>query len=57
MNVEVQIEKADLPHLIRFLYEVQSSPGGSRIARMALKPRYTSPRYLDVTLQMIFYQG
>ena len=57
MTVEVLMEKADLPQLIRFLYEVQSSPGGFRISRMAVKPRYTTPRYLDVTLQMSFYQG
>jgi type II secretory pathway component PulM len=57
MTVEVLMEKADLPQLTRFLYEVQSSPGGFRIARMTLKPRYTTPRYLDVTFQMVFYQG
>jgi len=57
MTVEVLMEKADLPHLTRFLYEVQSSPGGFRIARLAIKPRYTTPRYLDVTLQMVFYHG
>lgn len=55
--VEVLMEKADLPHLTRFLYEVQSSPGGFRISRLAIKPRYTTPRYLDVSLQMVFYQG
>ena len=57
MTVEVLMEKADLPHLTRFLYEVQSSPGGFRIARMTIKPRYTTPRYLDASLQMVFYQG
>jgi len=57
MTVEVLMEKADLPQLIRFLYEVQSSPGGFRIARLGIKPRYTTPRYLDVTLEMVFYQG
>jgi type II secretory pathway component PulM len=57
MTVEVMIEKADLPRMSRFLYEVQSSPGGFRIARMGIKPRYTTPRYLDVTLEMVFYQG
>jgi len=25
--------------------------------RMNLKPRYTTPRFLDVSLQMFFYQG
>jgi hypothetical protein len=24
---------------------------------MNLKPRYTTPRFLDVSLQMFFYQG
>ena len=57
MIVEVQVEKAELPQLVRFLYEVQSTPGGSRIARLTVKPRYTTPKYLDVSLQMIFYQG
>ena len=57
MAVEVQIEKSELPQLTRFLYEVQSSPGGSRIARLTVKPRYTVPRYLDVSLQMVFYQN
>jgi hypothetical protein len=57
MNVDVVLEKAELPQLIRFLYEIQSSPGGSRVARMSLKPRYTTPRFLDVSLQMVFYQG
>lgn len=57
MIVEVLMEKANLPQLTRFLYEVQSSPGGFRIARLAIKPRYTTPRYLDVSLQMVFYQG
>ena len=57
MIVEVQAEKAELPQLARFLYEVQSSPGGSRIGRLTIKPRYTTPKYLDVSLQMIFYQG
>lgn len=55
--VEVQMEKAELPQLTRFLYEVRSSPGGSRIARLTVKPRYTSPKYLDIFLQMMFYQG
>jgi type II secretory pathway component PulM len=57
MNVDVVLEKAELPQLTRFLYEIQSSPGGSRVARMSLKPRYTTPRFLDVSLQMVFYQG
>lgn len=57
MTVDVSMEKIDLPHLTRFLYFVQSSPGGFHIARMAIKPRYTTPRYLDVTLQMVFYRG
>lgn len=57
MTVEMMMEKADLPRLIRFLYEVQSSPGGFRIARLGIKPRYTTPRYLDVTVEMVFYQG
>ncbi len=57
MVVEVQVEKAELPQLTRFLYEVQSTPGGSRIGRLAVKPRYTTPKYLDVSLQMMFYQG
>ena len=57
MTVEVLMEKADLTQLTLFLYHVQSSPGGFRIARMAIKPRYTTPRYLDVNLQMVFYQG
>ena len=57
MIVEVQVEKAELPQLARFLYEVQSSPGGSQIGRLTIKPRYTTPKYLDVSLQMMFYQG
>jgi len=57
MTVEVLVEKAELPQLTRFLYEVQSSPGGFRLVRMSIKPRYTMPRYLDVSLQMVFYQG
>ena len=57
MVVEVLVEKAELPQLTRFLYEVHASPGGSRIARLNLKPRYTAPRYLDVSRQMMFYQG
>ncbi len=57
MTVDVLMEKAELPQLTRFLYEIQSSPGGSRVARINLKPRYTTPKYLDVSLQMVFYQG
>ncbi len=57
MTIEVSMEKTDLPHLTRFLYFVQSSSGGLQIARMAIKPRYTTPRQLDVNLQMVFYQG
>ncbi len=57
MTVEVLMEKVDLAQVTRFLYVAQSSPGGFRIARLAIKPRYTSPRYLDVNLQMVFYQG
>jgi len=57
MTIEISLEKTDLPHLTRFLYLVQSSPGGFRINRMSLKPRYTTPRYLDINLQMVFYQG
>jgi hypothetical protein len=56
MTVELQMEKADLPQLTRFLFEIQSG-GGARIARMTVKPRYTTPRFLDVSLQMVFYQG
>lgn len=55
--VEIQLERAELPQFTRFLYEAQSSPGGSQIARMTVKPRYTAPKYLDVSLQMIFYTG
>ncbi|MBI4496064.1 MAG: type II secretion system protein M [Deltaproteobacteria bacterium] len=54
--VELILEKADLPHLTRFLYEIQSSPG-ARLMRMSLKPRYTTPRDLDSNLQIVFYQG
>jgi hypothetical protein len=57
LMVEVLMEKADLPRFIRFLYLVQSSPGGFRIAHLGVKPRYTTPRYLDVSLEMVFYQG
>jgi len=57
MVVDVIMEKAELPYLTRFLYEAQSSPGGFRVARINLKPRYTTPKYLDVSLQMIFHQG
>jgi len=57
MTVEVSLEKADLPQVTRFLYEIQSSPAGFRVARLAIKPRYTTPRFLDVHLQMVFYQG
>jgi type II secretory pathway component PulM len=57
MVVDVLMEKAELPPLTRFLYEAQSSPGGLRVARINLKPRYTTPKYLDVSLQLIFYQG
>jgi hypothetical protein len=56
MTVEVQAERVDLPQLTRFLYEVQAAPRGVRIARMGIKPRYTTPRYLDITLQMVFYR-
>jgi type II secretory pathway component PulM len=56
LTVELQLEKADLPQLTRFLFEIQSG-GGARIARMGVKPRYTTPRFMDVSLQMIFYQG
>jgi len=55
--IEVALEKVDLPHLTRFLYEIQSSASGIRIEKMNIKPRYTSPKYLDVNLQMVFYQG
>jgi hypothetical protein len=57
MTVEVLMEKTELPQLTRFLYEIQSSPGGFQITRMSIKPRYTTPRYLDVSLQMFFYRG
>ena len=57
MAVDVLMEKAELPHLTRFLYEAQSSSGGFRVARANIKPRYTTPKYLDVSLQLIFYQG
>jgi type II secretory pathway component PulM len=57
VTVEVSMEKVDLPQITRFLYVAQSSHGGFRIARLAIKPRYTTPRYLDVNLQMVFYQG
>ena len=57
MTIEVSMEKTDLPHLTRFLYFVQFSPGGFQIARMTIKPRYTTPRQLDVNLQMVFYHG
>lgn len=56
LNVELAMEKIEIPQLTRFLFEAQSS-GGFRITRMAVKPRYTTPRYLDLTLQMVFYQS
>ena len=56
-TVEVSMEKVDLAQVTRFLYVAQSSHGGFRFARMAIKPRYTTPRYLEVNLQMVFYQG
>ena len=57
MVVEVMVEKAELPQVALFLYEVQSSSGGSRIARLDVKPRYTTPKYLDISLQLMFYRG
>ena len=57
MTVEVLMEKVDLAQVTRFLYAAQSSHGGFRFARLSIKPRYTTPRYLDVNLQMVFYQG
>ncbi len=57
MTIEVSMEKTDLPHLTRFLYFVQSSSGGLQIARVTIKPRYTTPRQMDVNMQMVFYQG
>lgn len=54
--VEIALEKTDLQHLTRFLYELQSL-AGLQVARLAVKPRYTTPRYLDVNLQLNFYQG
>jgi hypothetical protein len=56
LNVEILMEKIDIPQLTRFLFEAQSA-GGFRITRMAVKPRYTTPRYLDLNLQMVFYQS
>jgi hypothetical protein len=57
MIVELVMEKADLPRLTQFLYAVQSEGAGVRIGRMTLKPRYTTPRFIDISIQMIFYQG
>jgi hypothetical protein len=57
VTADISMEKVDLPQITRFLYVAQSSHGGFRIARLAIKPRYTTPRYLDVNLQMVFYPG
>ena len=57
MTVEVLMEKVDLAQVTRFLYMAQSSHAGFRFARMSIKPRYTTPRFLDVNLQLVFYQG
>lgn len=56
LTVEILMEKIEIPQLTRFLYEAQSS-GGFRISRMAVKPRYTAPKYLDLSLQIVFYQS
>jgi len=56
-RIEVEFQRVELPPLTRFLYEVESSASGIRLEKMNIKPRYTSPRYLDVTLQMVFYRG
>lgn len=57
MIVEVTLEKTDLPHLTRFLYLIQSSPGAFNISRISIKPRYTTPRFIDVSLQIVFYRS
>ncbi len=57
MIVEVVLEKIDLPHLTRFLYLIQSSPGAFNISRLSIKPRYTTPKFIDVTLQVVFYRS
>lgn len=57
MIVELVLEKTDLPHLTRFLYIIQSSPGSFNISRIAIKPRYTMPRIMDVSLQIVFYRS
>lgn len=57
MIVELVMEKADLPRLTHFLYAMQSEGAGMRIGRMTLKPRYTTPRFIDISIQMVFYQG
>jgi len=57
MIVEVVIEKIDLPHLTRFLYLMQSSPGAFNISRISIKPRYTTPKFIDVSLQLVFYRS
>lgn len=57
MIIEVSLEKTDLPHLTRFLFLIQSSPGAFNISRISIKPRYTTPRFIDVTLQLVFYRS
>lgn len=57
MIVELVLEKTDLPHLTRFLYLIQSSPGAFNISRISIKPRYTTPRFIDASLQIVFYQN
>lgn len=57
MIVELALEKTDLPHLTRFLYLIQSSSGAFNISRISIKPRYTTPRFIDVSLQIVFYRS
>lgn len=57
MVIEVSLEKTDLPHLTRFLYLLESSLGGFNISRLSIKPRYTTPRFLDVNMQIVFYRS
>lgn len=55
-GVELTMEKATLPRLLRLLQAMRDSHGLLRVKRLTVKPQYKDPSLLDVSMTVAGYE-
>lgn len=52
-RIDVRLGGIGLPELVRFLYRLESSDKVIFVESLTIRPRYLTPRLLDVTLRLV----